>query len=234
MRCAQFERRMNLLLDRRRRPAIDRRLRNHARVCEDCRDLLQLQSAVLDYWAPQAAAKASARATIDLPGLLERLIPAHPKSQVLAACLSLFLVTLSFWVAARINTGVSGRPAKSVKQAVQARPGRPIPAPAPEPWGNWQVTPVVSWVDEFPTWNVGVKDLGVQGLLRVTDHVVRTETPWLEPVQDGLAPLASSVASTFHVLQRTWPGRRGGTSRSPAGSSSPAPLDPPQPHAQAS
>jgi predicted anti-sigma-YlaC factor YlaD len=43
MRCEQFSRRLDELLDERRRPLGDRRLRAHAKECRDCRDLLDAQ-----------------------------------------------------------------------------------------------------------------------------------------------------------------------------------------------
>lgn len=221
MRCAEFEHRLNDLLDERAAPEADAALRLHADECDRCREKLADQELLLTglaLWEPPALPSDFSRRVVAAYRQEESTpTPVSPAVERPAARWPLWLVgVLATGLVALVAVGVDwwtrhapGGPPTIVKQPtpVNPQPERPAPQlvdrkPAPAP---------------LPAAPIPAVPSGQEVALQEFLGVVQEQFPEMNPergtefasqVVDGLRPLATPVGDVFNVLRRTISGSK--------------------------
>lgn len=208
MRCEQFEERLDQLLDERRSPCVDPSLAAHAAGCAGCRELLAgcglLLGALpgLPRPAPSAdlAEHVVARATARRP-----LVVWSGRRAALLAVAALLIVGLMPLVR---------RAAPPPQPTLPAAAADVAAGHAPIPLGRIALVslPAIS-EREIKVLAHSTGERVALVVMHFPDYSPAdgsdggaTRPAWIEPVADGLRPLAESVSGAWHVLRRTVPG----------------------------
>ena len=164
MQCSKFDARLHALLDRRRTPERDVRLRDHARWCPRCRDLLHAQARLfaglrsLDQppLPEDFAHRIVAQVVASTPSSDPRLRPRAPRRASLVAAVAATLLAAALptaWWLSRRNTHVASahvtRPVQksAVTRSAPRAPSENATAPQEELW--W-VLPSQSLLELYP------------------------------------------------------------------------------------
>jgi hypothetical protein len=223
MQCAEFEDRLNAVLDERRRPEWDDEVRLHVESCPDCRRIARSYDDMLDGFcaltAPAAPHDLAMRVLAQWEGPRPAARRARGTLTALAVAAAVVVVVLPM---VRVTPGNVARP---------PRPdGRPALAAVGHAWRSLSPTP--SLLDVSAPDPVRYSSLaketgqslasmmlyvpGVGGSLGIIDGDEMTagnESSWAGRMSDGLKPLTQSVTQTFGLLLGPWsPGDGAGRS----------------------
>jgi hypothetical protein len=226
MRCHDFRQRLNELLDRRQWPEQDNQLQGHAQGCRGCRELLALQAEMRAVFAPRSGA------LVEMAQLDPRPIATRSSSprvraarpwQILAAAATLVLGAILWWGA----LGQQGHETAALRGSSRAPSQRGGDLRSPPTSSPLAVSPseISYWALVSPfQWGVTVSrvELSWDGWPAFPE--TRADSAWLQPFEQGLAPLTHSIVSTLKVLRSTWPvpcGRRDAERVEPGGAAIP-------------
>jgi len=218
MHCREFEQRLDAILDDRRAPTADPRLRDHAMRCVRCRGLLNDQTALL----AGLSRRTSPRPESDFARRVLLASTAasygHDPSRrawlvagtVLASAATMLLAVSLAWIARQTTPTVAEQPANSARAVATARPGfavaqsgvshRRIPPPR---------TTVITGADLL------LEAPGLPGRLNYRGAIDELVTvlpeagyrlEQMEHVAPGLRPLRMSLSAIWETLCRTIPG----------------------------
>jgi hypothetical protein len=224
MKCEEFEDRLNLVLDSRRRPEWDAELRLHGERCGGCRDLAISYGVLLDGFhaltAPAPPADLAIRVVDDLrsrPSTARRVSLATAVLATAAAA----LFVLPLWQFNRPGTKSAAR-----SRPVALHSTRTL-NPAAAGWTDIDSLPVVGPVlismsddnDATDPYEELAKGTG-QGLASVVLYmpsigstpgmiapgsVVRGESTWPLQINEGFKPVTDSVSETLDLLLKALP-----------------------------
>ncbi len=222
MRCVEFERRMNELLDERAALDSDRELGEHAEQCAACADLLCGQELLLrgmatlcmtgsgrfDESAPDAESWSDGWSQ---PGMAEPLVGRRPAPAELA-----------IRVAAELRSQCKSRliwwwlvPALAASVLVAFAMGTRSPDNASTDNAS-PVAPVSSLAKQVPNESTPPQMESATTLTKSHwqskwfSELGDSRYQWMDQVADGLKPVTDSVSAALHALRRTWPGSEPG------------------------
>jgi hypothetical protein len=227
MKCDEFEAQLNEILDQRRRPERDERLRLHGELCGGCRQLAAAYGVLFEGLAalpvPQAPADLGVR-------VLEQVQVRPRLSLSLAAAAAVFSTAAAVLVAFSLSGGFKSKP--QVAQVPVAPPlSHHAKAPVPRieefklDLQKWQKVPligstVVSMADGDPDtdpYEELAKGTG-RGLASVVLRMPRVAGPqgvrppdangvsvWPVYVSEELRPVTESMTETFNLLLDSLP-----------------------------
>ena len=131
MHCREFEQRLDAILDDRRSPTADPRLREHASHCLRCRELLHDQAMLLAGFSH--AHRAAAGREFARRVVLASIAPAYRKhhsrrawlaaAAALASAAAMLMAVSLVWYVRHTTPDVVARPASSSRPTVTARRG---------------------------------------------------------------------------------------------------------------
>ena len=221
MHCREFEQRLDAILDDRRSPTADPRLRDHASHCLRCRELLNDQATLLAGFSQRTAPQPGrdfARRVV-----LASIAPAYRKhpsrrawfaaAAALASAAAMLMAVSLVWYARYATPHVVARPASSSRPMVSARPRsrgfsvaqpalsqRRLPAPR---------SAAITGADLL------LEAPGLPGRLNYRGAIDELVTvlpeagyrlEQMEHVAPGLRPLRMSLSAIWETLCRTIPG----------------------------
>ncbi|MHB1036048.1 MAG: anti-sigma factor family protein [Pirellulales bacterium] len=199
MQCAEFRTLLNRLLDQRRPPESDARLRSHARECSECHAFLAAHEALL-----------SGLKGLPMPepedGLAERVLlelrPARPARRLLyrfvmplAAAAAVVVVLTPLWRSAWQNSTGPARP--SVDRVVRSEPKAHSPAV-----GGAVAPRTRTFAESGEQYAALARETG-ESLAAVVRQSHRPR--WMQQVASGLKPLASPAKPAFNAVLRAIP-----------------------------
>lgn len=220
LECAEFDRRLQRQLDRRRSPYADRQLMRHARHCDACRQTLAAQALLCEHLA-LAARQATP------PGMAARVLATwqsqsasnwHRARSWKYACALAAALLLATWQFGSLggsrqpsNSGPAAPPGRVATQRI--RPGAPqvrqgkLAADRTLPSGSVPVVPAANAPATRQRMELLAAETG-QGLAAVVLQfpIVRSrsgvpgpagpdqDSPWMESVTGSLKPFAESLS----------------------------------------
>lgn len=187
MRCKAFQGRLNDLLDRRQPPNKDRALIRHARRCQACSELLQMNVLVVRaLQGEQPVVTRTSRAAFELPTLLLHVAVAASVLAILAWWLpTLESVPSSRQLANRSNPPRSG--ASDSGHGDQSLPGTSVYQPLIG-------LSLLSRTD----WSLAADETNMS----FAPPLAEFESAW-KVVEDGMTPVRRSVNGTFDLIRRS-------------------------------
>ncbi len=223
MKCEEFEVHLNEILDERRRPEWDERLRLHGETCRGCRDLATAYGVLFEGLfampVPEAPADLSAR-------VVEQLQPRPLVSTRLAMLGAVFSTAAAVLVAVHLFSGNGLFNGNNVDKQVAQAPVFVAPLPTgdqPLQWDELEDVPLVGpWLAAilYPAegsdpYAMLAKDTG-RGLASIVLRMpgvagpqgVRPPAPtsvygsglWPMQVSEELRPVTESMTETFNLL----------------------------------
>ena len=209
MRCREFNTRLQQALDARQEPSDDALLQKHALDCAACRELLELQAALLDALTlhpsvdvrdPTSFAERVLLA-VEPPGVVPASAKRSQRRLIGAACCAavLLLIGLPMLVQHYLAPSVSEPPLVALPSS-QPPVGVDVRAAAEPP--NVQLAPDSGRFD-----NLQLRNLWERINPRAAEPVDR--------LAGGLRPLANSFHVAIDALRRTWPDGRDGSAVQP-------------------
>ena len=213
MQCAEFEQRLNAVLDDRRRPEADQRLAAHAAQCENCQQLLDEHVALLcglknvvtpplapgfSYRVFRAAQPASKPAAVQIAGR-QRWLAAGP---LLTSAAAMLMALSAVWYLRQVSDR-SDDASILVFNSPGASPGLAIAGRGPRRADSTSTNPnSADWLIDLPRlpsrWRAYRSALG-----DISMASLRLEE--MEQLAAGMRPLRESFAVIWDTIRRTIP-----------------------------
>jgi len=228
MQCAEFESRINQLLDEREPPRADARVADHARECVACADVLASYQQVLDIIQDSAPLEMDADPTpliiaqVQLAARRRRrlwttLVPLAVAASLLIALVPLIKMRLDQRDVAVVNlqTPEPVTPVVSPREVDPAGAGSQQP---PLPADDRQGVDIVRMAIEVNEALAGLTDRlsktptddpSPQPALGVAPDGAPEGRKWIRNINDGLKPLADTMAAALSAMGRTLPNTAG-------------------------
>lgn len=223
MRCREFERRLNALLDARKSPDNDPSLAAHAAECDDCRRLVRGQELLLaglsQIKAPRPGRNFAARVTAKVAPQRSSVVPYRAALLLVtsvASAAAVLMAISTFWYARQQGGQTAAWPAAAPGSMVMKRqaprtlaimqPGQPRPAIAR---AQPPAITGADWLIEAPrlprrlrNYEEAIDELAVvlpEAALRLDE---------MEQIAPGIRPLRAALLIVWDTLCRTLPGAR--------------------------
>jgi len=213
MRCLDFERRLNALLDERMRPQSDPHLAAHAASCERCRRLLAGQEKLLVGLSRMTAPPLSrdfARRVVIQARLKPAVTAVSRGPFVVAACFaSAAAVLLALWTAWNSRgdlAGIAKLAAEMPKMTASQGNGTLAITQAP---GNRPPVAGADWLIEAPRLAGRLRNYrgAIDELADVLPEAAQ-RLDEMEQIAPGIRPLRAALSIVWDTLCRTLPGAR--------------------------